>query len=220
MAGIIKAHGSQKNKSGTGHVAFNFDDMSEKAKSYLDTVRGEAGKIISNAEQQATQVRNQAEQQGQQAAIQSAEQQINTKLSQQMQTVLPAMQQAIDSIIQTKQAWLLRWENTAIALATAIAERIVRRELSQQPEITVDLVREALQLATGNDGIKIHLNPQDYETLGEQVKHIAARLDSIAPAEIISDGQVRIGGCIVKTEFGEIDQQIESQLQRIETELT
>lgn len=219
MAGIIKASGKRGKNLDSGHVAFNFDDMSDKAKAYLDTVRQDAGKIVTTAKGQADQVRSQAEQKGQQAAVQAAEQTVQTKVAEQMQSVLPAMQQAIEAIIHAKQAWLRQWEKSAVTVAAAIAERIVRRELSQTPQITVELVREALELAAGNDSVKVHLNPCDFDALGNEVKQLADRLSKLAPSDIISDPQVEQGGCVVKTEFGEIDQQIKSQLKRIEQEL-
>jgi len=47
-------------------------------------------------------------------------------------------------------------------------------------------------------------------------------IDAMAPigdADVASDPSLSAGGCRVETRFGTIDQQIESQLQRIEEEL-
>jgi flagellar biosynthesis/type III secretory pathway protein FliH len=41
----------------------------------------------------------------------------------------------------------------------------------------------------------------------------------LGPVQLVSDETITRGGCRVHTEFGVIDQQIESQLQRIEAEL-
>ena len=43
--------------------------------------------------------------------------------------------------------------------------------------------------------------------------------DGVQGLHVIADETVSRGGCRVHTEFGVIDQQIESQLMRIETEL-
>jgi flagellar assembly protein FliH len=42
----------------------------------------------------------------------------------------------------------------------------------------------------------------------------------LAGAELSGDPQISPGGCRVETQFGTIDQQFESQLKRIEEELT
>jgi flagellar assembly protein FliH len=100
-----------------------------------------------------------------------------------------------------------------------MAGRIVRSELQRRPEITLTLVREALELAAGSPGIRLHLNPEDHKTLGTQVSSLISAMSGIGSAEIVSDATISRGGCRVETRFGTIDQQFESQLKRIEEEL-
>ncbi len=76
------------------------------------------------------------------------------------------MKQAIDSIVTSKQAWLKHWEQQAVRTATAIASRVIRREVSKKPEITLALVREALELAAGGSEVQVQLNPTDHAALG------------------------------------------------------
>ena len=220
MSGIIKAGEISSKGQGLQRAIFNFDDMSDKAKGYLDTVRAEATKIIAQANHEANVIRSQAQQQGLQAAMQAAEKTIRSKIDQQMQTVLPAMSQAVEEIHRAKQSWLKHWEDSAISLAAAIAQRIVRRELTRQPDITVALIREALELATGTDKIQLHLNPIDFEALGDEVNQISKSLGILARTEVISDPHTEQGGCRVITKFGEIDQQIKTQIAQIERELS
>jgi flagellar assembly protein FliH len=135
-------------------------------------------------------------------------------------TTLPALDEAIRSIQRAKQSWLNHWEKNVVGLAAAIAARVIRRQLTQTPEITLQLVREALELAAGGGRLQLRLNPADYDSLGSHAKQLAARLDTLAPAEVIPDPEISPGGCRVDTEFGAVDQQIEAQLARIEEELT
>ncbi len=104
-------------------------------------------------------------------------------------------------------------------MATAIAERIIRRELSQDPQITLDLIADSLRLAAGMTEISLHINPTDYENLGTQITRLAETVSHLTPSAIVADADITPGGCRIKTKFGEIDQQIEAQLRRIEEEL-
>ncbi len=220
MAGIIKANGTKSGDRGVQSAAFNFHDMSDRANAYLENVRRQAAQIVAQAQEEAAQVRRQAEEQGHQAAVQVAQRTLLVELDKQLKTLLPAIQQAIEGIHQAKQAWVQRWEENAVRLSVAIAARLVRRELNHSPEITLQLVREALELAAGSNRVKLHLNPKDHQTLGEQVKKLASEIGKLAPTDIVADATVGPGGCRVSTEFGEIDQRIETQLARIEKELT
>jgi flagellar assembly protein FliH len=197
--------------------------MTGKANAYLAQVKTEAAKIIAEARQEAAQLRKQAQEQGQRAATETAEKSLQTRidsqLKQQMKTALPAIEQVAKSLSAERLRWLQAWEGHAVRLALAIAEKIVRRELAQHPEIAVSLVREALELAAGSQSIKVHLHPQDHEALGKQIAELARQISSATPAEIVADEEVTAGGCVVHTEFGVIDQRVESQLARIAEEL-
>ena len=212
MSIVLRA--TDKNLATSG-VAFNFDDMAAQAKQYLDKVRVEAAKIVVQAQHEAAAVRQRAEQDGRQAALASVEQVVERKLG----TVLPALRQAIQDIHQAKQTWLTAWECSAIHVAAAMAKRVVRRELTAQPDIPLALVRESLELAAGNPQLRLHLNPADYQAIGGQVELLVREMAGLGETQLISDPSITPGGCRVETRFGTIDQQFEAQLARLEEEL-
>lgn len=221
MSSIIKATDGNRAIQAT---AFNFDDMAARANQYLEKVRAEAAQILATARQQAQQeaaaIRSKAESEGRRAGQAAIEQTVQRQLGQQLATLMPALKQVIADIQHAKQAWLTHWEKSAVHVAAAIAGRVVRRELASHPDITLTMVREALELAAGSSQLKVHLNPGDYQSLRPQLDTLVQSLSSLAQAELVSDPQITPGGCRVETRFGVIDQQLETQLARIEEELT
>ena len=219
MTTIIKS-GDKTSGGRTFRTAtFNLADMSRRADNYVDELRQKSARIIVEANQQAADIRQRAESEGRQTAFEAVEKTHSEKVLQQMQTVLPALNKLADEFASTKQVWLAHWEKKVVRLATAIAARIIRRELSQSPDITVDLVTEALELVTTTGKMTIHLNKDDYEVLREQVETLVKQLHNIAPTSIVPSDDVAPGGCRVETDFGTIDQQIQVQLKRVEEEL-
>jgi flagellar assembly protein FliH len=216
MSTIIKA--TDRNPA-VQTVAFNFDDMAARANQCLEAVRGEAARLLSEAQKQAAALRKRAEAEGRREGLAAIEQMANERLAQELTSLKPALQQAVQEIRDAKQAWLQQWEKSAIHVAAAIAARLIRRELSRDPQITIRLVREALELAAGNAQLKIRLNPGDHANLHGQVQSVVRELAPLAEAELIADPHMAAGGCRVETRFGVIDQQFESQLARIEEEL-
>jgi len=216
MSTIIRATDHHR----TNHtVAFNFDDLATKAGQYLDQVRAEAAKIVAEARQEAVRLKQKAEAEGRREGLAAVERMTEERLAQQLATLRPALEQAVQEIRHARQAWLHQWETGAVHLAAAIAARLLRREVSQTPEVTLTLVREALEFAAGNSQLRIRLHPADHASLGGQVEAIARELAPLAETELIADPQVAAGACRVETRFGVIDQQWESQLARIEEEL-
>jgi flagellar assembly protein FliH len=222
MATIIRKSSTVEETSGRPlqPIAFNFEDMNDRANEYLETVRREAAKVVQEAHQQAEQVRKKAEALGRASAEQHARMALEQELAQRVATFIAALDQLIAETNEAKVDWQRRWEQSAIAVVTAIAERVIRREISKQPEISLSLIREALQLAGGADDVVLHLNPNDHELLGANTDALATSLGRLAPIKIVADPNVTPGGCIVQTNLGLIDQQIESQLARIQDELS
>ena len=222
MAGVIKASGPNAGRVVSGAL-FNFDDVSTRAGQYLEEVKREAAQIIQRANDDAQQLRRLAEDQGRQTGMQTAEQVVQQRVHQTVQqevtSMLPVLQSAVDSVQQSKLEWLGHWEQNVIQLATKIAERIIRRELAKTPEIALALVRDSLELSASNKKLRLHLNPSDYDRFGEHAQQLAKQINKLGQTEIVKDATVSAGGCKLTTEFGEIDNQLESQLARIAEEL-
>ncbi len=222
MATIIRKDGARQTSSGhtAQPVAFSFADMRGQADSYLETVRNESAKIVHQAHRDAEKIRREAELSGRKAAEAAVERILDEKIAKRMATLIPALEQLVQQINDAKGELQNHWEQTSLKVSTAIAERIIHRELKNDPQITLDFIAEALRLAAGAADITLRMNPNDYANLGSQVERLAATLSQLAPTQIVADETISAGGCRVETRFGEVDQQIEAQLRRIEADLS
>lgn len=221
MAAIIKRDSQVETPTGRSvrPIAFSFDEMAGRADEYLASVRKEAAKIVQQAHSEAEQVRRNAEQAGREAAEKAIESILNQRVAQQMKTLKPALQSVAQQINDARGEWLVEWENSALHLATKIAEKILRRQLDNAPDAPLNLIRESLKLASGSAKVTLKLNPTDCKYLNEAAEDIVSSLKELAPTTIVADSTITRGGCRVTTDFGEIDQRIESQLERLEKEL-
>jgi flagellar assembly protein FliH len=156
---------------------------------------------------------------GKKAAIAAAEATLRTRIDQQLQTVLPTLHQAVQQVQQSRLAWQRHWEEHSLRLAVGIAEKVIRRQIAQQPEITLELVQEGLELAHGQERITVRLNPADHAALGDRVLKVSQQLAQLGKVQVVPDPQITAGGCRIDTDFGSIDQRLETQLARIAQEL-
>ncbi len=195
-----------------------FIDLADQVQTHLKHAREEATRLIEEARRQAAQIRHDAERQGRQQAEAELAQRVQDHVERQLACVLPSLQQAIDQLGAARTSHLKQCETRVVQLAAAIAARLIRRELQNVPDIPLELIREALQLATGAPHIKLRLAPEDHQLLQERLADLNGFTD-VGHAEIVADPQVSRGGCIVQSEFGIIDQRFESQLARIVEEL-
>ena len=221
MATIIKRE-TQESASGLElrKVAYDLTDLSSQGDAYLLEVRAEAVKIVQQAEQEAAVIRQEAEAAGKLAAEAAIERILDEKVAKQMKTLTPALASAVKQIEDSRQDWLRHWESSATQFACSIAARIIRRELQSQPEIALEWVQESLQMCAGAAEITVRLNPSDLDTLGDQVRQLTEVFQPAAEAKIVADASISLSGCRIETEFGSIDQQLETQLERLQQELS
>jgi flagellar assembly protein FliH len=217
MASIIKA--SQPLRC-HGESPLRLDELPGENVAPGSGSASRAADILARAHQQADDIRRRAEEEGRAAGLLVAEQVLGEKIDHHLATSVCAVEAAVARIQAAQSEWLAHWERTAVHVAVKIAERVIRRQVEQAPEITLTLVREALELASGSAEIQLRMHPDDVETLGQHARRLAAELGRLGKVDLVADPTIAKGGCRVDTSFGAIDQQFSSQLARIENELT
>jgi flagellar assembly protein FliH len=68
--------------------------------------------------------------------------------------------------------------------------------------------------------VTIRLSPADEQTLRRQVEQLVAAFSPLATVRMLADPAIAPGGCRLHTEFGVIDKQLSTQLERIKEELS
>ncbi len=212
-------------------VAFNFTDLREQGDEYLAKIRQQAGEIVQSAQAEAAAIREktakEAKELGRREGLAEAARQIETQISQvtekqvreRMDQALPAVAAVAEALRKEGDEWRARWENVAVGVAISIAEKILHTTLKQRPEVAVDMISEALRLSAGHAQVRVQLNPDDVQQLGDQATEIVKTLSACAEAVIVPDKSITRGGCRIETRYGEVDARLETILQRITEEL-
>ncbi len=129
------------------------------------------------------------------------------------------LQKTIEQIKHLQQQWQAESHQQVLKLAIAISQRIVRGQIEQEPDISERWIREALELLSTSRRLRIFLHPADCQSLGTSAEQIAEQVAPLATVDIVADEKLRPGECRVEADHGLVDQSVESQLQRIFSEL-
>lgn len=136
--------------------------------------------------------------------------------------VVEIFKQVAEKLELEKQSFLERSERQLIEMAVAIAKRIIRKEVSVDPEIVRKVAHEALQKVVDSPFSKIvmRVNPRDWESIMQINSSFLPPEVSKGKIRIEKDDRIQPGGCIVETDRQLVNASIEHQIQQIWKALT
>jgi flagellar assembly protein FliH len=184
-----------------------------------EAARREAVELLERARQEADDIRRRAHEEGLAAGVAAAENLSQARGDQAAPADSQLLAELVQRIEQQRSEWLARWERNIVQLAVAIAQRVVRREVQAHPDLGIELVREALELAAGCAHLRLRLHPDDLAAFGGPIRQLAQQLGRVTQAELVADASLERGECHVSTDHGEIDQRFATQLVRLTEEL-
>jgi len=109
-------------------------------------------------------------------------------------------------------------EKEIVRLVFEIAKKVIGREFNQNDKAIMNLIRLALTDAVG-DKIIVRLNPKDYEIVKKNEKELTEAVETGTTLHFKEDLDVQPGGCVVDTDIGSIDAQLDTQLHAIKKAL-
>lgn len=118
-----------------------------------------------------------------------------------------------------KQQMILEAEPFLIELSTAIAEKIIGRQLTLEPPWLIESIRKVLQRKREQGIISLCVSPSQFAFIQDAREELLLAIDSQAELQVLPDPSVDEFGCVVRSSFGSIDARIDTQLEEIKDAL-
>jgi flagellar assembly protein FliH len=119
----------------------------------------------------------------------------------------------VDGFARERERYFAEVEREVVALALAIAARILRREAQMDPLLLTGAVRVALGQLSASTTAQLVVPPAELDLWKDAIAH-APNL-ALKPAVVPGEG-MRLGECMIKTDLGSADLGLRSQLGEIE----
>ncbi len=129
-----------------------------------------------------------------------------------VQPVIERLTKSINELAQLRGRLRKEAEADTVKLSLAIARRVLRRELSIDPEALHGLVLAALEKLEGQEVTRVRVHPSHVAAVTAVLRQTTAG----ASVEVSADGSCEPGGVMFETTRGNLDASIEVQLQEIE----
>ena len=155
--------------------------------------------------------RKQGEEQGKEEGFSSGKAEVD-RLIERTQTVLERAQDKRADILNET-------EKEIIDLVLLIARKVIKVISESQRDIIVTNVIEALRKVRAKGNIVIKVNLADLQLATEHKQNFINSMEGVKSINIVEDSSVDMGGCIIETDFGEIDARIASQLMELENKI-
>ena len=108
-----------------------------------------------------------------------------------------------------------QYEKELLALIKIMVERLVGQEVSVNPLVIVDCLRLAMKYVVEDSTVKVHLHSDDFQHIKEMSLEDPSLLQGARRIELIEDPAVARGGCLLQTDFGEIDATLDNCRERL-----
>ena len=203
-------------KGKKGESRFHPLQFTENFKPSSSTFGAEPQKVVERQTDQVRDLENQAYARG----FTDGERAGRVSEKQQLEPVLKLLRQALFECNDVRRRLSDNLEKEVVQLAMVVARKVILHESAVNKQVIMAVVKEALLKAVDYENIRIRVNPHDLEYLQDADPHLFSDVEKIQTINLINDGSLMSGGCIIETDFGIIDARIEQQLQVIEEALT
>ena len=226
MIEAAKAEANEIVQSADADAARAREQGSEEAGSVKAQAQEEAQRIVAEAQRQAQEIEDQGRktlEDERKAAVEQGKEEGRAegfadgkaevdRLIQRTQTVLERAQDKRGEI-------LTETERELIELVLLISRKVIKVISENQREVVVANVTEALRKVRDRGNIIIRVNLADVKLTTDNKKEFIKALEGVKAIQVMEDTSVDSGGCIIETDFGEIDARISSQLAELETKI-
>lgn len=114
-----------------------------------------------------------------------------------------------DDLKNMREAYAVSLDDNVLALATAVAQEVLRREVQTDPELVGELVRKALLEVPWDAPIEIRVNPEDLLEVSQHIKNLSSD-DRPASVEWVGDSGMARGGYVIDTPRRLVDGRLET----------
>ena len=110
-------------------------------------------------------------------------------------------------------------ETQIINLVLMIVKKVIKVISENQKNVVINNVVQALRKLKSRGDVVIRVNLADLELTSEHVKDFMKMVENVKSITVLEDSSVDRGGCVIETDFGQIDARVSSQLHEIEEKI-
>ncbi len=181
----------------------------------LEEARAEAEKIVAEARDQQSRIEEDARQKGEAAGREEGYQHGRDEA----QRLVERLHVIIDKAIEKREEMINEAETQMIDLVLLISRKVIKVISENQKNVVVNNIVQALRKLKSRGDVAVRVNLADLDLATDHTRDFMKMVENVKSITILEDTSVDPGGCIIETDFGQIDARITSQLKEIEEKI-
>jgi len=145
-------------------------------------------------------------------AFEAGRQAAQNAARQETQAHYERLARSINELAECRGRYRQETEREAVQLSLEIARRILRRELTVDPEAILGLLRAGLESVSLREVLEVRVHPAYQQT----VQNALQRMGAPAAISVVGDAHLEPGAVSVETRRGGFDASAETQLEEIQ----
>lgn len=138
---------------------------------------------------------------------------------QEVERLVETLQRIISAAIDKRNEIIRESETQVINLVLLIAKKVIKVISENQKNVVINNVVQSLRKLKSRGDVVIRVNLADVELTSEHTGDFLKMVENVKSVTVLEDSSVDRGGCIIETDFGQIDARISSQLHEIEEKI-
>ncbi len=122
----------------------------------------------------------------------------------------------LDRAMEKRAEILEQTEAQVIELVLLVARKVVKVISDNQKSVVIQNIGQALRKLKTKSDVIVRVNLADLQLATEHIKDFVQMTENAKRLTVVEDSTVDRGGCVIETDFGEIDARISSQLHELE----
>jgi flagellar assembly protein FliH len=121
----------------------------------------------------------------------------------------------VSSLTVLKNQLVKQNEVSLVELVFKIAEKIAMTELKMNPELVMAVLQQAAAETQDEESIVIRLAQSDIEFIEAAKTRLGQEFEFLKRAKIEASAEVVAGGCMLITNFGQVDATVEKRIEKV-----
>lgn len=187
----------------------------EESQKVRDEAQNEAARLREETERQIENFKKEAYDKGYEAGREEGFKSGEAEAARLIERIHTIMNKSIEKRVEIIE----EAESQLIDLVLQISRKVIKVVSENQKNVVINNVVQALRKMKSRGDVAIKVNLSDLEITTEHTQDFLRMVENVKSITVLEDSSVDKGGCIIETDFGQIDARISSQLKEIEEKI-